>query len=382
VFRRKRQRGEKPQDHPDVHGDANYRKVHEHVLAALEKSNRSAATLKSMRECGHWPSVVELQNGKICAVIRAQCRVRGCPFCAVLHASRLRQKIAPVVEELEKRGARFSLLSLTIRHNAADNLKDLLNILAAALREFTQSKFFKKHVQGYARSIEITKKCNNGFHPHCHMIVAAGFVDLGALIECWQTCVRKHGGDVEGQGVDIRGLRHLQNGLNEAVGYAFKAAELLEFTHDEINELLRVTKHRHLNQCCRAWGRRAKQLEAQAKEQAELVRAAEGVTRVKFCDLAQDLSHCEPFAVASGLQLVNDLLSKPGHAIGCDWLVRALQVARCIYPSRWHAARAANPGLAVALVESGPTRYRVENPPCLRNRHRNANRRVRIVLSV
>lgn len=188
----------------DVHLKAKYRAVHAHVLEALIWSGANANTVKNFRECGQWPVSIDYKGGGVQSVLVGQCRIRGCPYCANLLAAKRRERIWRVVEELHQKGAKFSLLTLTLRHSAQDNLEDLLRVLSRALRIFTQSKFFKRHVRGYARSIEITKKSSNGFHPHCHMIIQAGFLKLPELIACWKKCVRDAGGrEVEDQ-VSVR----------------------------------------------------------------------------------------------------------------------------------------------------------------------------------
>ncbi len=304
-----------------------------------------------------------------------QCRIRGCPYCANLLAAKRRERIGRVVAEREKAGARFSLLTVTLRHTAEDNLADLLDVLRRALRFFTQSRFFKAHVSGYARLIEITKRKTNGFHPHCHMIIESGFLNLAELITCWQESVRKAGGrDVEPQSVDLKGLKDPSKGLEEAVGYAFKAMELLEFKVEEVAKVLRVTHGKHLSQCSRAWGRRARQLEEQAEKEDEQERVRERIERVNLVVIARGMNEGEPFSVSSALALCNFLLGANLKGAGMTWLTEGLQVARTLHPSSWQIAKAAHPGAAVALVEIAGRLYRTKKPPCIRRQEYNANR--------
>lgn len=388
VKRRGRCRGEEhssPCAGHEVYKSERFKKAHDWVYRALQREGASAATLQSFQECGQWPVVIDFKNSEVVDVRVGQCRVRGCPYCACILANRRRERLARVVAEREAAGGRFSLLTVTICHCAEDKLHDLLKILCKALRFLTQSGFFKKHVRGYFRSIEITKRNGNGYHPHCHFVIESAYMKLPELIACWKRCVRKAGGrDVEDQSVDLKGLANGVNGIEQAIGYAVKAgkaigyavkaAELLEFSLDEIVEIRKATKDKHLVQSCRAWGRRAKQLEDEANCKEETQRAVEGIERVNLVALARGLRACEQFSVSEGLALCNHMIRKKFEGAGLRWLVESLQVVRTVFADRWRAAKAAKPGPAVHLVECGGNRYVVNKPPCVRNAEANANR--------
>lgn len=359
----------------DVHLKEKYRAVHAHVHEALMLTDASEKKLKNFRECGQWPVVIDFKGGGVQSVLVGQCRIRGCPYCANLLAAKRRERIWRVVEELHNKGAKFSLLTLTLRHCAQDNLEDLLRVLSRALRNLTQSRFFKRDVRGYARSIEITKRGSNGFHPHCHMIIQAGFLKLPELIACWKKCVRDAGGrDVEDQSVDLKGLTNPRKGLEEAIGYAFKAAELLEFSREEVVELLRVTREKHLSQCSRAWGRRAKQLEEEAEKADEDVRVNDGVERVSLVTVARGMYRGEVFSASAGLALCNFMVRQNLQGAGLTWLIDDLRVVRTVFGDSWRVAKAAQPGPAVQLVEAAGKLYSNKKPPCVLREEYNANR--------
>ena len=185
----------------------------------------------------------------------------------VFKASENKAAYAPVLEERLSEKVRFAMLTLTIPHTSTDSLKILLQILSKALRKLMQRSVFKKHVRGYLWSREITYGEANGFHPHIHMIIEADYWEQQEIYEVWRECVVAVGGGVVGKtGVDIRALESLDSAINEVLGYAFKAADLLSMPEDKLLELSRATKSSRQFSASKKWSKRAKELSSERED--------------------------------------------------------------------------------------------------------------------
>ncbi|MEZ5992262.1 MAG: protein rep [Planctomycetota bacterium] len=260
---RRKARDKKSDQHTDIFCDPRLKAARDRVVGILRTDKRLHKNGDALARCGLWPAALKLSPSGCQAVYRNQCREPLCPVCSTLKGSRHRAALVGVIEERLQADARFTLMTLTIRHHAGDKLKDLIRILFEALKKLRNTAFFKKHVRGWARGIEVTWNETNGFHPHAHYIVEGAYMGLDALHETWAECVRKVGGlGVSREGIDLKGLASGQ-GLNEAIGYPFKVRDLATWPEAKVLELAKATKRRHLYQACRKWSGRIKQREVE-----------------------------------------------------------------------------------------------------------------------
>ena len=243
-----------------------------------------AKNAEAISNCGTVPAALLIGPNGCEAVYRNQCRERMCIVCATLKGARHRTALVALIDEKLRSGARFTLLTLTIPHTRYHSLAALLAVLFKALKLFRRTAFFKKNICGWARGVEITWGERHGFHPHVHYIVEAGFINMKNLHTAWAKCVRKAGGgEVALEGVDLKGLKS-SKGLNEAIGYPFKAKGLAEWPEEKVLELARAVKGRHLYQACRKWSKRIKRLEDEAKDAAQIEAETEVVRFVEFLE--------------------------------------------------------------------------------------------------
>lgn len=260
---RRQGRGRRSDEPSDIFCDARLKATRHRVVEILQSDESLVKNGNAMARCGLWPAALKLGPSGCQAIYRNQCREALCPVCSTLKGSRHRAALIGVIDERLKAGARFSLMTLTVRHETGDNLKDLLRILFKALEKFRKTAFFKKHIRAWARGIEVTWSEENGFHPHAHYIVDGSYMSLNKLHAAWAKCVRKVGGrDVSREGIDLKGLTNGQ-GLSEAIGYPFKVRDLASWPESKVLELAKACKGRHLYQACRKWSGRIKQREAE-----------------------------------------------------------------------------------------------------------------------
>ncbi|MGP5264987.1 protein rep [Glutamicibacter arilaitensis] len=105
----------------------------------------------------------------------------SCPVCSsVIRAERARE-IGQAVEAHQKAGGSILFVTLTIRHDRSDSLKQSMDAVLGSWRKLLQGSAWvgskttsgmrdRYAVSGYIRSIEVTYGENNGFHPHVHSL--------------------------------------------------------------------------------------------------------------------------------------------------------------------------------------------------------------------
>lgn len=270
------------------------RAARERVSGILRAGGEFTKRSDRMDGCGTMVAALILGPEGCAGVFRNQCRDRLCSVCAAIKAARHRATLVAVVNSRRAYGAKFSLVTLTIPHSSEDKLAALLDVLFGAMSRFRRRAFFNRNFRGWARGIEVTYRAAHGFHPHVHFIVEAPYIALDELHATWAECVLEAGGGiVQRQGVDIKGLTD-GKGLNEAIGYPFKAAELSTMPADKVLELARAIKHRRMFSCARKWNQLARKLEAERRTFGEMENLTEVVL---FCDFAQRLRRSEPAAL-------------------------------------------------------------------------------------
>ena len=108
--------------------------------------------------------------------------VWACPVCAAKIAERRRVEIQAAMACFKASGGSVNLLTLTTPHQRTDNLRDLLEMQATALKYFkmdrTVRNIFKElGIVGQIRALEVThgrnSPTNNGWHPHYHFLLFA-----------------------------------------------------------------------------------------------------------------------------------------------------------------------------------------------------------------
>lgn len=114
---------------------------------------------------------VGVQDGRI--VVCWHCGDRLCPMCAVKMSRRIAANARTVIERARAEAdLRPYLLTLTQRNCTAADLKerisDMLKAWYAIIHDLHEQK---KHVVGYARTVEITVGRDDNYHPHVHAIL-------------------------------------------------------------------------------------------------------------------------------------------------------------------------------------------------------------------
>lgn len=106
-------------------------------------------------------------------VVRWLCDERLCPICAAAAARRVAASARCVIERAQREhDARPYMLTLTQRNCAPAELEARITDMIAAWRSIVHDlRAQKRHVLGYARTIEITIGRDGSYHPHLHAIL-------------------------------------------------------------------------------------------------------------------------------------------------------------------------------------------------------------------
>lgn len=169
-----------------------------------------------------------------------------CPVCAAHIRQARAEDVQAGAERHQDGGGGLGMVTLTIRHGAAEGLAGTLNGVLDAWRRTIMGAPWKRlrarfGVVGYIRSIEITWGQANGWHPHVHVLLAtkapltgAERVELEhALWLRWRTMVLRAG---LGEPDREHGVR-LDVGGSALAGYIVKVQErglALEMTRGDL----------------------------------------------------------------------------------------------------------------------------------------------------
>lgn len=164
---------------------------------------------KEFVEVWHLPEVARAKY----ANLQTCSSVAMCPVCAAKISERRRIEVAAAIDAWEAQGGDVVMLTLTVRHNAADKYDWLLDGLKGAVKRVYQGKQGQKFkgwgLRGTIGSTETTWGEASGYHPHIHQLL---FVEKHCPFDLllmhyrkqWDSALRLEGmRDVTSAGVDM-----------------------------------------------------------------------------------------------------------------------------------------------------------------------------------
>jgi hypothetical protein len=147
--------------------------------------------------------------------------------------------IPKIIEDYPK--ARFVFLTLTVRNCELTELRDTLAWMHKSWTKLVKRKEFVA-VQGWIRSVEVTRASDDTAHPHYHALLmvkpsyfSTSYVSQQNWTEAWQSCLGIHYTPI----VDIRSVRPgkrekggeggvlMMSAICETLKYSVKPAECL-----------------------------------------------------------------------------------------------------------------------------------------------------------
>lgn len=170
------------------------------------------------------------------------CRVRLCPMCqwrrALMWQAKALRVIPKVIEDYPK--SRFVFLTLTVRNCQLSDLRETIKWMNGAWAKLVKRKEFSA-VQGWMRSVEVTRGSDGTAHPHYHALLmvrpgyfSKSYVSQKQWTEAWEGCLGINYTPI----VDIRPVRPgkrekgekgvlMMSAICETLKYSVKPSECL-----------------------------------------------------------------------------------------------------------------------------------------------------------
>ena len=199
----------------------------ERTLVVRDALGEKAA--QRFRECethGHVETRVA-SDGSLQARIRgSRCKSRACPHCSKRYAD----EAARGVERIASSMRWSSMLTLTIRHQAEDSLRDTLDRLNRAWDCLRRRAIWRRNVTGAVKLLEVTWKREAGWHPHIHALIDCRWMPREELLAQWQ--------DITGdsQGVHVQRVKRASGAARYVAKYLTKS--LRELPTRQLHEFL------------------------------------------------------------------------------------------------------------------------------------------------
>lgn len=173
-----------------------------------------------------------------------------CSVCSAKIAHRRQEELRTAILAASAMGLPVALLTLTMRHRAADTLEHLWNTLAASWRALTSGKGYQSirsrfGIQGYARVTELTHG-RHGWHVHLHVLLFLEPAIEGgesisdfreALVQRWDLVLRRRGATAQGSAQDLRlvtdGSEFLAEYLTKSTDWGDAVAREIAWGHSK-----------------------------------------------------------------------------------------------------------------------------------------------------
>ena len=180
------------------------------------------------------------ETGELRFKLRAArfCRVRHCPVCqwrrSLMWQARF-LKALPVIEQAYP-SARWLFLTLTVRNCPITDLRATIQSMNKAWHRLVAREEFGA-VQGWVRTTEVTRGCDDSAHPHFHVLMMVRpsyfkkhYVRHERWVELWRECARLNYRPT----VDIRTVKPkpgkpefaLRRAISETLKYTVKPSDL------------------------------------------------------------------------------------------------------------------------------------------------------------
>lgn len=199
--------------------------------------------------CG---DTIGVQQGRV--VVQWHCEDRLCPLCAAKSARRIAANARAVLERARAEAdLRPYMLTLTQRNCSPAELRERVADILSAWDAITHGlRSARKHVQGYARTVEITVSRDGAtYHPHLHAILLLAPGSPRELLRArywavlWQRYMdtQRYQADIVPI-CDIRPIRpNPRKGLTDS---AAAAAEVAKYTAKSSDILARAHAYEHV----------------------------------------------------------------------------------------------------------------------------------------
>lgn len=200
---------------------------------------------KRLALCNRWLEfAVNEEYEKYKLVKTSSCHVRLCPICQWRRSLNTFRHLVKIYQDKRLRNCKHIFLTLTQRNISGDDLRTEIEKISKSFTNFIRKTEIKNILQGYIRSIEITKNKKNGtYHPHIHAILSVNltygskkYITQKRFSEMWQ----------ESLNIDYKPVIHVKmikkmdfKSLVEIAKYSVKPFDYISLKniHETIKEL-------------------------------------------------------------------------------------------------------------------------------------------------
>lgn len=194
-----------PDEKPwDVHKGEN-----QEMQRILEENKKAGTRIERYAErlagCGEWlifAHTLPDERERTFKLREASfCRVRVCPYCqwrrSLLYTARMLEVMPKILLQYPK--MRCIHLVLTVRNAPIEELRKEIKAIGEGWKRLTQKKRVKGAVQGYVKSIEVTRGASGDAHPHLHCLLmvpnwyftdSSYYIPHSDWVSLWQEAMR------------------------------------------------------------------------------------------------------------------------------------------------------------------------------------------------
>lgn len=160
-------------------------------------------------------------------IVSNHCRLRWCPFCALVKA----YKASLAIGEWVRKANHPKLLTLTLK-SADLPLTVQIDQIYDAFRKLRKRNAFKFRIVGGFWFFQVTKSEKTGYwHPHVHCVCEGKFIPHETLKSLWE---RITGDSVV---VDIRGIKDAKKVTNDVTRYISRPMSLKNLSTESMMDL-------------------------------------------------------------------------------------------------------------------------------------------------
>lgn len=174
------------------------------VENVYSESKRHYSKAQRMRECSNTLMFSEIEDEetgkKRLKLKRAHfCRVRLCPICQWRRGLALQARFMKALPEFQEEhpDMRYIYVVLTVRNPELSDLRVTIQEMNKAWARMRHRKAFK-FVQGWVKTLEITKSKDGTAHPHINLLLAVkehyftsrDYLNKDQWIKLWRDCAR------------------------------------------------------------------------------------------------------------------------------------------------------------------------------------------------
>jgi plasmid rolling circle replication initiator protein Rep len=126
------------------------------------------------------------------------CKVRLCSMCAKRRSLKIFAQVSKIMDHVQaNHNYRFIFLTLTQENVRGNDLSKELDRIFSAFNKMTELKAFKAVSKGFFRSLEVTHKKRDDYHPHIHMVIAVNpsyfkdktYISHAKWMDMWRICM-------------------------------------------------------------------------------------------------------------------------------------------------------------------------------------------------